>query len=1346
MNQEGKWGYIDETGNIIVPYIYHYADKFNNGLAKVHQNGQYGFVNLEGKEILACEYDGIEYLGDEFFKVSEGRYNQKHGIVNASGRAITPCHFDGITYLGEGYFKVLNITDTPEYFNAPTTKYGIVDAIGNEIVPCKYHDIAIFDKCFFKVKIIFYSQEKYGLINKQGQETIPIIYKSISSFKDGLALVELAYYRLVYSGRKKEDKPCQINENGLVLFEYGEENIFLPYHFVFEPEDGFAIVFHNWHYGIIDIEGKEILPCKYCDIEYFGDNFFRVANPISNWLLHGMVNTTGQEIIPCRYETIGIFNNDFFRVSLNGFVGLINKQGQEIAPTVYNSINSFIDGLAQVKLNDEYCEINEKGLVLFDYGEKKRFLPYHFIFEYENGLAKTFHNGKYGFIDLKGKEILPCIYEHIYYLGNNFFKISEKGKWGIINVTGREIVPCKHERIEYFSDDFFKVSPSYEKTGIVNALGHELIPCKYHNIEIFDKNFFKVSLQRYKDKYLHGLINQQGQVVAEVIYDSISCFKDGLAQVEFNTGFPKKICQINEKGLVLFDYGEKKLFLPYHFLFEPENGFVKTFYNGKYGFIDLKGKEVLPCIYEHIYYLGDNFFIIYEKGKWGIIYVTGHEIVPCKYESIKYLGDDFFKVSASYEKNGIVNALGHEIVPCKYESIEYLGISFFKVSLRAEHYSKLYGIVDALGHELIPCKYHNIEIFDENFFLFSLEKWDERKQTYYGLIDIQGQEIVPALFDSISCFKDGLAQVKRKYLNVEYTCKINESGLVLFDYGEKERFLPYHFIFELNDGLAKTLCNGKYGLIDKKGKEILPCEYDDISYLGDGFYKVLKQTVEDETKYCNREYGLIDIEGKEIMPCEYETISYLGNSFFSCKRKSANYGIVDNNGTKITEPIYSYIDKYNDSLFKVFYNNRYGIINRYGKIVLPIEYEWIDIFSDDFIRIELNGKFGYINSALRVVIPCKYDGITDFQNGIARARMGRKWGLVDHSGRVRLLCSKYNLIRAMADNIFVVGIYDELKKMKYGAIDKMGNELIPCKYNYLMNFHNNVAAFNLGGELKKKEKKVVGGKWGLVISNGTEILKADKYDYLRGTNDDRYIVGIENSFSEGFLKCGAIDNKGKEIIPCIYGWIRDFYNGIAGFSTNGKWNNCGWGGDVYYNGYFCNDAKWGFVDKQNNIIYQPRYDFIAPFKNGYSRIRLGEKYGFFDLSKKIIQTPVYDRMSSFSEELLCVVGLYVENKLLFGYINTDNNIIIPCQFDKACDFKEGKAYVNLNGNFNYIDIHGNLLHEWEKIPELEPYYQDDGDDERQRDEDTWYALTGGQYGDYPKGGYDHDLLMESIGR
>lgn len=103
--------------------------------------------------------------------------------------------------------------------------------------------------------------------------------------------------------------------------------------------------------------------------------------------------------------------------------------------------------------------------------------------------------------------------------------------------------------------------------------------------------------------------------------------------------------------------------------------------------------------------------------------------------------------------------------------------------------------------------------------------------------------------------------------------------------------------------------------------------------------------VKDET---TEHYGLVDGKGKEIMPCEFGDMYYLTVNLFSPERYVAvqdkgSYGVYDLSGNEIVAPLYDEIVEntdYTDS-FIVGNDDMYGAVDITGKEIMPVQYRAI---------------------------------------------------------------------------------------------------------------------------------------------------------------------------------------------------------------------------------------------------------------------------------------------------------------------------------------------------------------------------------------------------------------------
>ncbi len=77
--KNGKYGFIDENGNVVVDFIYTEIRAFANDLAPVKRDGRWGFVNKKGKELVKCRYDEVEKAGAAYRAV-DNRKNLTHVV------------------------------------------------------------------------------------------------------------------------------------------------------------------------------------------------------------------------------------------------------------------------------------------------------------------------------------------------------------------------------------------------------------------------------------------------------------------------------------------------------------------------------------------------------------------------------------------------------------------------------------------------------------------------------------------------------------------------------------------------------------------------------------------------------------------------------------------------------------------------------------------------------------------------------------------------------------------------------------------------------------------------------------------------------------------------------------------------------------------------------------------------------------------------------------------------------------------------------------------------------------------------------------------------------------------
>ena len=322
----------------------------------------------------------------------------------------------------------------------------------------------------------------------------------------------------------------------------------------------------------------------------------------------------------------------------------------------------------------------------------------------------------------------------------------------------------------------------------------------------------------------------------------------------------------------------------------------------------------------------------------------------------------------------------------------------------------------------------------------------------------------------------------------------------------------YSVAGEFSEGLASVQDEaGKYGAIDPTGNVVLPFIYECLGSFKNGLADM------ENSDEC---FGFIDKTGKQVLPCIYDDIAAgdFGMGLVCVlDGESDKWGFIDRTGKKITPFIYDDADDYgcNRRLFKVTIDDKVGLVDLSGRQIAPCRYKYIGSFNEGLAPVkDLSGKWGYIDERGQEAIPCVYQDAGGFGEGLALVASNGKWGYVDKNGRKVISC-----VYSEA-GVFSEGLARVNKDGKWGYIDKSGKETIPCIYDSSGPFSEGLAEISIG------------------------------------------------------RRSGYIDKSGKQAIPCIYENALSFHNGLAIVME-------------YKGSVLC-----GLIDRQGNLVVPFKYASI----------------------------------------------------------------------------------------------------------------------------------------------------------
>lgn len=332
----------------------------------------------------------------------------------------------------------------------------------------------------------------------------------------------------------------------------------------------------------------------------------------------------------------------------------------------------------------------------------------------------------------------------------------------------------------------------------------------------------------------------------------------------------KKLLELESENEI-FDFEVFKL------MNSKDDLFVSTKDGVTYGVIDSSKKEVLPNKYHSVFIVSKNCFIVEnENNSYSVVNASGVNLFETNYD--RYINYDNAAVAlVSGDKWSIIDQNGNLVSKVNYSYV--VDYSYDKAKTKAvvlvgqygDNTSDIYifkneslNIIEKVGSSIfVNDKYIYYAVSDGTFSSYDIVSGNVKKNV---VVDFSLNGMITTISsDGLLGYKstDGKIVIKEQY-QVEGATDFTKYGLA---------------VVSLND---------LKGVIDKKGKQIIPCKYKTI-YVFSGNVFVVSD--DDQTYY------LIDNNDKKI----YDTVLYDGVSDFIVAYNNDKCGIVNRDGKNVTE-------------------------------------------------------------------------------------------------------------------------------------------------------------------------------------------------------------------------------------------------------------------------------------------------------------------------------------------------------------------------------------------------------------------------------------------------------------
>lgn len=441
-----RYGFIDKTGALTISYQWKFADKFQDGLAHVvNDSNKWGCIDKTGKEIIQCNWKYLSDFDEDGFSRVLGKTN-KYGYIDKRGQLLIPCKWTSANSFINGLAWVRNINQC-----------GLIDKTGKVIIPLgEWNYIFYFSQRDFFQKDLIPVEDYDGLlgyVDKTGNVVIPCQWdQGAIGFSEGLAPV------------LKNGKWGFIDETGKLVIPY-QWLVVGAFH------EGLSCVKNDQGFGYIDKTGKIVISNVWRHAEDFKDGLALVQNKEGRY---GFIDITGAEIIPCQWKSVGSWNKQFCeglaRVSdENDLHGFIDKTGSVVS-CQWKYTDDFCEGLAVVKDKDDtYGFIDKSGTVVIS-------CQWSYADSFNEGLALVKDaNGRFGFINTKGELLIPCQWETAHSFKEGMAAVrNDYGEFGYIDKAGKLVVPYKWSDANNFYDNRASVKSEDGRKYEIDKVGNVL--------------------------------------------------------------------------------------------------------------------------------------------------------------------------------------------------------------------------------------------------------------------------------------------------------------------------------------------------------------------------------------------------------------------------------------------------------------------------------------------------------------------------------------------------------------------------------------------------------------------------------------------------------------------------------------------------------------------------------------------------------------------------------------------------------------------------------------------------------------------------------------------------------
>ncbi len=491
--KEGQFGYIDLAGREVIPEIYDDIRGFSEGLVAVNigasahppkTGGLWGFCNYDGQVVVKMQYEAVRSFHEGIAGVKQrGRW----GFINPQGEWIVPPTFEQVGDFSEGLAPI-----------RLDGKWGYINPSGSTTIAPRFDFVYPFDQQgvarifmgnVYQSRGTIKMEGYMGLIDRQGREILSPCYQDIQPFSEGLAAFT------------QQDSVGYLNSQGQVVIPA-----------VFAK----GAAFSEGAARVTMVE-QVIKPFDTPAAQALYDSLMRQMTAMTiragndKAQLERLFNSPLSQKLAALQQGRSV---SYLRV------GFINRQGEPIISLKYDWAGDFEHGLAAVR-QGRYPRpaLRPKEPIQADAGlwpADDELIP-------KGGVTHRPQEG-YGFVNSFGEEVIPPIYPSIERFEDDIFVVPDRHLVKAIDRNHRVVFPARYQFLKYCGDGLFLFA-DIDRKGIVHIdnLGSEIIlDGDLDEIVYLGKGLFSV-----KDpEGDFGIIDETGKWIISPIFEKVFSFEE----------------------------------------------------------------------------------------------------------------------------------------------------------------------------------------------------------------------------------------------------------------------------------------------------------------------------------------------------------------------------------------------------------------------------------------------------------------------------------------------------------------------------------------------------------------------------------------------------------------------------------------------------------------------------------------------------------------------------------------------------------------------------------------------------------------------------------------------------